>query len=63
MIGVEQQTFHCNIWSGQFTSEYVTEGKMPVTLLQACAHNSETPASGHVTKYRFINLEKMALML
>jgi len=41
----------------------VTEGNIPVTLLQACAHNSETPASGHVAKYRLINLEKMALMI
>jgi hypothetical protein len=41
----------------------VTEGDMPVTLLQACAHNSETPASGHITKYRFIKLEKMSLMI
>jgi hypothetical protein len=36
---------------------------MSVKLLQACAHNSETPASGHVTKYRFIKLEKMTLMI
>jgi len=36
---------------------------MPVTLLQACAHNSETPAFGHVTKNRFIKLEKIILMV
>jgi hypothetical protein len=41
----------------------MTEGSMPVTLLQACAHNSETPASGHITKYRFIKLEKMIVMI
>jgi len=36
---------------------------MPVTLLQACAHNSETPASGHVTKYCFIKVEKIIFMI